>query len=334
MIQMLSQQRLRMGALDRKMEMIRNRSIQLGALTLAAAVMFSSTACGSQSSGNSVEEGGRSNFPVTVEHAYGAETIDEKPERILDLTYGSALEPFLALDEAPISANAIGDLEKNVPWLADRVTWPMVEGLRDNLENVASLDPDLIIINEVDRTDWERLENVAPTLSIKDESDRSTWHTFLPIVAAITGNSDKVDEIESSYADQVNQFKEDFVGADELTYNSAALTRGFVYSRNNVLQDLGLKLEEGQQSKEGSISDENISLLRGDMLIIFDPMNQRSEIEGRVDFESLPAVKNGALIWQDKPMGFALSTAPGPLSLAWLVDKIAPQVRAAIEANN
>lgn len=306
---------------------------RLSALILGAAVAVSLAACSSDDSNDTTEAGGDAAFPVTVDHAYGSETIKKKPERIVDLTYGSALEPFLALDESPVAANSIGDLS-NLPWLGDRVTWPMEEGLKEDPEKVASLDPDLIIVNEVDKADWGKLEDIAPTLSIKTEKDRSTWHTFLPVVAAVTGNSDKVESIEKSYTNRVKDFQAAHEGVDRLTYNSAAMTRGFIYAGNNVFQDLGIKLEDGQKSKKNgdSISDENISLLQGDILVIFDPGNQRSELEGKPAFEALPAVKNETLIWQDKPMGFALSNAPGILSLGWLMDKIAPQVQAAIDA--
>ncbi|WP_161972228.1 ABC transporter substrate-binding protein [Corynebacterium neomassiliense] len=313
---------------------MRNPLRRLSALILGTAVAVSLAACGSEGADDIAEVSDGAAFPVTLDHAYGTERIDEKPERIVDLTYGSALEPFIALGEAPVAANSIGDLS-NLPWLGNRVSWPMEEGLREDTEKVASLDPDLIIVNDIDKADWEKLENISPTLVIRTEDDKSTWHTFLPVVAAATGNKDKVEAIEKSYNDQVRSFQEEHVGVNELTYNSGAMTRGFIYAGNNVFQDIGIEMESGQKSKENgdSISDENISLLQGDILVIFDPLGKRSELEGKPAFNALPAVKNDSVIWQDKPMGFALSTAPGPLSLKWLTDKIAPQVQSAIVAH-
>lgn len=307
---------------------------RLLASILGTALAASLVACGTEDSGDGPAAADNAAFPVTVDHAFGSVTIEKKPERIVDLTYGSALEPFLAVSEAPVAATSIGDLSANLPWLGDRVTWPMDEDLKSDPEKVASLDPDLIIINEVDEADWRKFQDIAPTLSVKSEADRSSWHTFLPVVATVTGHAGDVEQIEKAYLDRVREFQDSNRGVDTLTYNSGALTKGFIYAGNNVFQDLGISLEEGQKGKKNgdSISDENISLLRGDILVIFDPAGKRAELESRPAFRELPAVTSDAVIWQDKPMGYALSGAPGPVSLDWLIDRITPQVQAALHA--
>src|SRR5690606_11386452 len=88
-------------------------------------------------------------FPVTVEHAFGATTIEAEPQRVVSIGFAEH-DNILALGVTPV---AVRDWYGNQPF----ATWPWAQDeLGDaepevlpsaelNFEQIATLDPDVII---------------------------------------------------------------------------------------------------------------------------------------------------------------------------------------------
>lgn len=103
--------------------------------------------------------------PVTVEDRRGAQSFAERPERVAVLDWALA-QQVLDLDVVPV---AMPEIALYSEWVA---TPPIPDtvadiGRRDapDLERLAALDPDVIVISDAAPADVARLERIAPVLA-------------------------------------------------------------------------------------------------------------------------------------------------------------------------
>jgi iron complex transport system substrate-binding protein len=304
------------------------------------------TACGSDDSSDSAGTSAASasdgasdsaSWPVTVDHVRGSSTIKEKPERIVVL-HEAAVDPVLSLGLEPVAMFQIQGGDDSMPWLKGKIDFPEDAALTAdraaNPEAVAKYDPDLIIVGDVyaDDAKWHELENIAPTLVYDWPTDGPAWRPILDGVAKATGREDKAAEVKKDYDNRVGEIQKEFPGIDGMTYNSAMLNKGqLVYSTNSLFEDLGMVQAERQRKAgaRGTVSMERLDELDGDLLVIYDPSDEKQKLTDNPQFQGLKSVKDGALVWQDMALGYAVTTASGPMSLDWAVDHIRPQLEAA-----
>ncbi|AEK36124.1 ABC transporter substrate-binding protein [Corynebacterium variabile] len=321
------------------------------AALVSAVLAFSVAACGSDDSsdtadttGTAASESGTAasesaSWPVTVEHALGSTTVDEKPERIV-VMHEAGIDPVLSLGLEPVAMFEIQGGDDNMPWLKDRIDWPEDAALTADRtadpEAIASYDPDLIIVGDVyvDDAKYQELGKIAPTLVYGWPADGPAWQPILDGVATATGLEDKAAEVKQRYNDRIAAIQAQFPGIDKLTYNSAIMNQGqLMYTTNSVFEDLGMVQTDAQKAAgaRGTISLERLDELDGDVLVIYDPSGDKKILEDNAQFAALPSVKNGSLIWQDMALGYAVTTASGPLSLDWAVEHITPELTAAVK---
>lgn len=278
-------------------------------------------------------------WPVTVDHVRGSSTIEEKPERIV-VMHEAGIDPVLSLGLEPVAMFEIQGGDDSMPWLEGKIGWPEDAALTADRtadpEAVASYDPDLIIVGDVyaDDATWGELEKIAPTLVYDWPADGPAWRPILDGVAKATGLEDRAAEVTQRYNDRIAEIRGEFPGIDKLTYNSAMLNQGqLVYSTNSVFEDLGMVQTDRQKAAgaRGTISLERLDELDGDVLVIYDPAGEKKKLEDNAQFKELTSVKNGAMIWQDMALGYAVTTAAGPMSLDWAVERITPELTAAVK---
>ncbi|MHC0071872.1 ABC transporter substrate-binding protein [Corynebacterium variabile] len=221
-----------------------------------------------------------------------------------------------------------------------KIDWPddaaLTAGRTANPEAIASYDPDLIVLGGVytDDAKWAELEKIAPSLVYDWPTDGPAWQPILDGVAEATGLQDKAAEVKEKYNDRIAEIQEEFPGIDGLTYKSAMLNQGqLVYSTNSMFEDLGMVQTDAQKAAgaRGTVSLERLDELDGDVLVIYDPASEKKQLEDNAQFAALPSVKNGSLIWQDMALGYAVTTASGPMSLDWAVEHITPELTAAVK---
>jgi iron complex transport system substrate-binding protein len=123
-----------------------SRRIARAAIWLcASALIMAAAACGSEPRASDTAAGGgkeparEGTFPVTIEAANGAVTIEAKPERIVSLS-ATATEMLFAIG-AGDQVEAVDD-QSNYP--AEAPTTDL-SGLEVNLEAVAGYEPDLVV---------------------------------------------------------------------------------------------------------------------------------------------------------------------------------------------
>jgi len=272
-------------------------------------------------------------FPVTVETSHGPVTITEPPERIVALDFG-AVDTLLALGVQPTVA-ALGGDPATVPWLdglldPDSIDESMLVQRDLNVEAIAAADPDLILGAwwAVDDSMFETLSAIAPTVTNRSAGNDG-WDVRLQLTAEALGLTERVAQVEAdvdaAYAELADAVPE-LRGA---TYNYTgfgATDYGFFWGNGTWLEPIGLVPNDNQDNTQtaASVSLENLDQLDADVWAIWPITDDDREVlEADQRFAMQPAVASGHVIWLDTAMANATNNA-GPLSLAWVVDRIAP----------
>lgn len=320
---------------------------RLSALILGTAVAVSLAACSSDgsddaastttvsdsatsTSGSATAE--TASYPLTVSTKYGDITLDSRPERVVALDY-SAADDLVALGITPVGvATDPSKIESDMPWLASDIKdaaspdiAPMYEA---NVEEVANLDPDLIVggtYNAQDKDAYDKLSAVAPTL-IPDMEGKGSWQGRLTATAAAFGATDKAEELIVEIEAAYKAAGEKVPGIGDKTVSYYQFTgEKFNPGGPEVFELFGMKPTVGMQEKT-RLSMENAQGADADLIVIWATGDDGPEIlENTPAFANLPAVKKGNLMFTTPQTKYAFDR-PGVLSLQWFLDEIAPTI--------
>src|SRR3954453_14571367 len=185
-----------------------------GAALLVAALVV--TSCGSgddsggsaTSGGNAASDGSASGaFPVTVSTAFGDVTVEEEPTRVVALGWSDA-ETALALGVQPVGASDwLGFGGEGVgPWAEGRYDQApeIIETLEPSYEQIAALQPDLILDTRSDGTQerYDLLSKIAPTIGQPEGVGpyQTTWQQQLEMVGKALGRAGDAGQLEDRVA--------------------------------------------------------------------------------------------------------------------------------------
>ncbi|MGW4379741.1 ABC transporter substrate-binding protein [Kitasatospora sp. NPDC004531] len=207
------------------------------ALAAAAAVALAATACGSGGDGGQDKAGpGSGAGPITVEATNGKVTVPAGVQRIVSVSYATGA--LLDLGVQPVGTSTIDDnnpmeLLPSQTEAAKKIE-PIGSGIEINIEKVASLRPDLIIVEGATAFDWgvSKLEGIAPTLyfGIDKPADLLTAQEK---IATAVGKQDEFRKLKSDYETRAAKIKADY--ADRL--NSTKWTIASSYGGGEFLVD-------------------------------------------------------------------------------------------------
>lgn len=250
----------------------------------------------------------------TIDADNGPVEVPANPQRIA--TLGRANGSFLALDGKPIAVTKLrqGDFDalledQQVAYEAATVLGTSAS--EADLEKLASLNPDLIIIS-VPNSDFEqmkdKLEAIAPTILLGFQSD---WKRRVEIVAEAGNKVDVLNKQKVEYDQRVEAIKAKYADVIKnetfAEVSSGEFSKVAVFHLNGstctevVRADVGLDiadLGEGGQSRSyeqiGALADYDVILYpvdhKGDVTEAFRPMTESSA------WQALPAVKSGRTI--------------------------------------
>ena len=293
--------------------------------------------------GDDAEEQGPAGagFPRTVRHAAGETTIPTRPERVVALWDGDALDAVLALSITPslVGISKVYGIE-TPPWIGDSLQGVETFGSptqETDLERVVANRPDLIVTSW-DRNDlYGRLSTIAPTVMIrKDDSD--DWRTMQRIAGEATGREAEAeaaikatDAAIEAQAERVKPYAGMRV-AVAYEYSGVFNIHGDGVSFGRLLKALGLTVEAPGPELTGGLSFEQIRLAN-DADIILSPDFGDGSIENQEKqqlFRGLPAVQNRRYL----PLSVEMARAcffESALSVRWAVEQLADAVIAAAE---
>ncbi|MDO5730559.1 ABC transporter substrate-binding protein [Corynebacterium sphenisci] len=228
-----------------------------------------------------VEEGA---FPVTIEHAFGATTIEEAPQRIA--TVGeSDVDAVLALGVTPVWAHQWMRGEP-YPWQREKISgegpgWVDMQEL--DLESIAAAEPDLIIVmffDGITADQYGRLSDIAPTIAYQEgqgDYQQSAEDTQLMVGEALgrpKAARKLVDDLDAKYA-AIRERHPDWAGRTAVIASPDpadlwAFSSEFPTSR--VLEKLGFVIPEeidalGDGGPNIDISAERADLLDQDLVL-------------------------------------------------------------------
>ncbi|MEM9612779.1 MAG: ABC transporter substrate-binding protein [Actinomycetota bacterium] len=285
--------------------------------------------------------------PVVIEHRYGSTTIEGRPERIvsLDLQWTDVL---LALDLPMVASSGDPLAEGGVsPWQADLLD-PDTEilntsfGLDLPLEQIAALQPDLIVITFAAQTEetYDTLSAIAPTIGPLTDDQIEDWRSLATAAGEIFDLEDEAAALIDEADAEIAALRQELPGLDGQDYSLANYVPGDSLvivadpddGAGQLFAQLGMSIDpeildeaEGATLGRVQLSLERVDLLDSDLLMLLTNGVDPAEITG---YDELPAVQRGSAVVLDISTAVALNT-PSPLSVPYALERIRPALEAA-----
>ena len=327
---------------------------------LAGALLL--TACGGSddsedSTSGSADYGA---FPVTIEHALGTTTIEEKPTRVVTWGFGST-DAALALGVVPVAIPQQtygGDSDGVLPWIKEKLedmgedTPTMLTNQQGSdevpFEEIAAADPDIILANYSGLTqqDYDTLSDLAPTVAYPDEPWATPWREVVRTVGKALGMESKADEVIAD-ADEVVTKKA--AEHPELKGKTVAAVWDtgdafYVYKqadpRVEFLTDLGLEsapsvdeLSTDESTFYYTLSFEELDKLTSDILLSYADSEQSAQAFLDAPYaQGMDQVTKGHVASMVGPEPVAAVSPPTVLSLTWGIDDYLDQLSKAAKS--
>lgn len=339
---------------------------RVSAALCATAVAVSLVAC-SDDSDDSGSSGSSSSanadaFPVTIDSALGAATIEEEPERVVTIGWGSQ-DVALALGVTPVGMQDMsgdtGDDTGVLPWDrealdgsddTDGAEPELLDASSDDLpfEDILNLEPDVILAVNSGVTDeqYSRLSDIAPTVAYPGEAWQTSWEDQTTTVGQALGRGDEAEQLVEDTNQLIADAKDEHPEFDGKTiaFASGTSTDGLntylaTDSRVTLLEQLGFSIAPSVPTSGESfsvpVSKENWSSIDSDVLVSWYLSEDiQEELESDAGFARIPAVERGGYVpLVDPPMVYATS-AISVLSLPWMLDNYLPLLQSAAQGDS
>jgi iron complex transport system substrate-binding protein len=325
-------------------------------LTVLAAVPLALAAlsgCGSAAGEEPTSSGsaaGGGAFPVSIEHAFGETTIEERPERVVVLGWG-AQDTAYALGVTPVGMPSYpygGGEDGVLPW-NDEYFDPEATTLLDTadgapLEAIAALRPDVVLApyEGFDEAVYEDLSGIAPTVAYAGEPWTTPWREQTRMIGTALGLADEAGDLISEADEQVAQIAADHPEFADLTFAYTSMGADALYlylpsdPRVQLIEDLGLtvapSVEELAAGAEAStfyaqLSPELAPEIDADVIVGFADGLAAEEVAALPAYGQVPAIQRySAVLIDDEGFGAAVSSISVlsiPYALERLVDQLA-----------
>lgn len=287
-------------------------------------------------------------FPITIEHAFGSSVIMQKPKRVATVAWANHEVP-LALGIVPVgfAAATFGDDNGDgiLPWVADRLSelnakTPVLfdEGDGIDFEAVAATQPDVILAaySGLSQSDYDTLSMIAPVVAFPNKPWSTNWRSMIRINSAGLGMAKEgetlIAHIEIQIAERVAQYPElkDKFAMFITHLDPTDLSVIRFYSANDArvsfFDDLGLQSpqsvknisRDGQYSGESSI--EQIDEFNDvDIFVTYGNKQLLTPLTTNPLMSKMRAIRSGAIVMLGNSQ-IATAANPTPLSISWVLD--------------
>ncbi|WP_420098237.1 iron-siderophore ABC transporter substrate-binding protein [Corynebacterium sp.] len=335
----------------------------LSAVVCASALAVSLVSCSSDSgdadsSGSDGTGTSGSAFPVTIDSALGSTTIDEEPERVVTIGWGSQ-DIALALGVTPVGmpdmSSDTTDGTGVLPWDREHIDGEngdpeLLDATSDDLpyEDILNLEPDVILTVNSGVTDdqYSRLSDIAPTVAYPGEPWQTSWEDQTTIVGEALGRGDQAEKLVDDTHQLIADAKAEHPEFEGKTIAFASGTTGdglntylATDSRISLLEQLGFTVAPSVPTTSDSfavqVSKENWASIDSDVLVSWYLSDDiRESLESDPGFARIPAVEKGGYVpLTDPPMVYATS-AISVLSLPWMLDNYLPLLQSAADGES
>lgn len=291
-------------------------------------------------------------FPVTIEHAFGETTVEEEPVRVVSIGFTDH-DVLLALGVEPVAIRQwYGDFDFVWPWAEDALgdLEPEVLPSDDlNFEQIAALDPDLIIGQYIglEEDEYETLSQIAPTIAQPADSPPfgAPWQEMTRTIGAAVGRSAEAEELVAGVEARFAEIRD-----THPEFEGVALAYAGVYgeeqpsfyvetdgsTRMRVLQDLGFVVPDeltalGADSFYHDISAERLDLLDQDV-VLWEPavLELLPTVETNQLYQSLAVAREDRDIFLTDPIVAGAMAHATVLSLPVVLDFLEPELTRAV----
>ncbi|MCG2623257.1 iron-siderophore ABC transporter substrate-binding protein [Arthrobacter sp. I2-34] len=334
----------------------------------AAVVLLSLTACATGPAGGTgaaADPADGTDFPVTIEHAFGETVIDKQPARVATVSWVNA-DVALAFGVVPVGMAADewgGNQNASTPWKDARLQeldaaigtgkapkqYSEADGIA--FDEIAALTPDVILAaySGLTEEDYKTLSKIAPVVAYPDVAWGTPWQDSTRMIGQALGKNAEAEALvaatEQTVADKAADYPQ--LKGKSFIYGNLEPDRGDginIYleqdNRPRFLSSIGMTMspfvaEAGKDSPEFFLpwSSERANELESDVFVTWVPDAKTKEaIKQDPLLGQIPAVKSGALVADsDNTLTLAISAA-SPLSLPWALDKFLPLLGEAADA--
>jgi iron complex transport system substrate-binding protein len=300
------------------------------------------SACGAEDEPPAVVPEADGAFPVVIEHSFGTTEIPCQPERVVTVGFNDQ-DFVLALGLTPVGTREyIGYDYDTRPWatdVLDGTVLPTVGGEEINIEEVAALEPDLIvgIYSFMEQETYDLLSGIAPVVA--QTADYAVGGTPWQEQTLLTGRAlgreaearNLVDEVEGQFAAVREEYPQ-FAG-QTLAVDYGAVDGHYLLEeqdlRNRFFTDLGF----ATPATTGEVSLERLDLLDQDVLVTGG--FTKDEIGGEPVFNSLAVVQEDRTVYLGRFDSVATAALGfgSPLSLPHLLDLVVPALAQAADGD-
>ncbi|MDN6320455.1 MAG: iron-siderophore ABC transporter substrate-binding protein [Marinobacter sp.] len=287
-------------------------------------------------------------FPLTIEHAFGVTTINDKPERVATVAWSNHEVP-LALGVVPVgfAAASFGDDNGDgvLPWVSARLrelnaAVPVLfdEGDGIDFEAVAATRPDVILAtySGLSQADYDTLSLIAPVVAYPDAPWSTDWREMILISSIALGMEAEGKALAHSIDVQI---AEAVAGYPELEGKSAmfithldptdlSIMRFYTANDTRVsfFADLGMRSPQsirqvtGEGAYSGEVSVERIDLFNDvDIFVTYGEEQLLDPLESNPLMARMRAIENGSVVMLGQgPLATAAN--PTPLSIPWVLE--------------
>lgn len=275
---------------------------------------------------------------ISVTDSRGEQNFSAIPQKVIALDWAT-VENLIALEITPL---AIADTTDYRTWVR-RPTLPdsvIDVGTRDapNIERIAQLQPDLIIIGAHQKALLNKLETIAPVLMFKNfsrdhdnaEVAKQTFHTLATLFNKQALAQQQMADLDNQLAQWKKQLHDHYDGnlpkVSTVRFNNTALV--WVYGDNSMpqfaLQKLGINPALSQPATQWGVTQKKIvelaSINQG-ILLYFEPFAQKEVLFASPLWKAMPFVRQQRFA----PLP-ATWTYGGVLSIRYLAEAITKQL--------
>lgn len=322
------------------------------ALAAAALVLTGCSAPGAADAGSDTAAADDGAFPITIEHAYGATTIDAQPARIATVAWANHEVP-LALGVVPVGMSKAtwGDDDGDgvLPWVEDQldelgaetpVLFDETDGI--DFEAVADTQPDVILAaySGLTQDDYDTLSKIAPVVAYPDVAWGTSYEDMIRLNSEAIGlaaaGDQLIDDLHAKVQSTLAEYPELAASRVLFSYIDPAdfSQIGFytaLDTRPGFLTGLGLP-EPTIVAEESAGSDLfylSVSSEEADRFDDVDVFVTYGDADGAIVEQlqadpllaQIPAIANGNIAVLENSTPLAASANPSPLSIGWGIDE-------------
>lgn len=275
----------------------------IGAVMLSGLMLMGCGAKADESSDNN-DAGAET---VTVKDAKGEVKIPKNPKRIVDISGTSDILSILGYDVVGTANSDAYDYTRFPSYLEDTLKGAEIMGysMQDtmDIEGVLALDPDLIIISNVQEKMYDQLSEVAPTVMLT--MAQIDWTEDIQNVASIFNKKAEADEWLAKYqkkAEAAGKSMKEKYGEDT-TYLSILASGGQIFIFDGAglgsifYNDMGLQKPENMPEQENIslpvVTYEGLAEINPDYIFVVGTDDDLAALEDNSLWQNMAAAKAG-----------------------------------------